>query len=303
MKLCAMFFIWIASVLSCATGMAQTSAAVAKNQFVKVGGDNIAYRSIGKGSPILLANRMRGTLDTWDPKFLDALAQRHTVITFDYPGIGYSAGSLPTDMSQVAGFVKQLSASLGLKRFALVGWSWGGYLSQTMVVEHPEMLTHAVWIGTNPPGENKLPVQQVWLERALKPVNDLSDEEILFFEPASETSRNAARLSHERIYARPNVESKIASTMDVFQLFLKGHEGFREDKVGRRDMLTRNQLPILILCGDNDTSVPVENWYPLVRKIPRAQLLVLPQSGHGPQHQYPELSARYISDFISYSGT
>jgi pimeloyl-ACP methyl ester carboxylesterase len=32
-----------------------------------------------------------------------------------------------------------------------------------------------------------------------------------------------------------------------------------------------------------------------------AQLLVLPQSGHGPQHQYPELSAQYIADFVRMS--
>ena len=52
---------------------------------------------------------------------------------------------------------------------------------------------------------------------------------------------------------------------------------------------------MLILCGDNDPSVPATNWYPLIGSISRAQLIVLPQAGHGPQHQYPELSVKYIS--------
>ena len=56
---------------------------------------------------------------------------------------------------------------------------------------------------------------------------------------------------------------------------------------------------MLILCGDNDTSVPVENWYPLVGEIPCAQLVVLPESGHGPQHQYPVLSAHYVAAFVA----
>ncbi|MES2099703.1 MAG: hypothetical protein V4569_07790 [Pseudomonadota bacterium] len=34
-------------------------------------------------------------------------------------------------------------------------------------------------------------------------------------------------------------------------------------------------------------------------KLPRTQLVVLPESGHGPQHQYPEMSARLISDFVA----
>jgi pimeloyl-ACP methyl ester carboxylesterase len=56
---------------------------------------------------------------------------------------------------------------------------------------------------------------------------------------------------------------------------------------------------MLILSGDNDPSVPATNWYPLMGQIPRAQLIVLPQSGHGPQHQYPELSAQYIGAFLA----
>ncbi len=43
-------------------------------------------------------------------------------------------------------------------------------------------------------------------------------------------------------------------------------------------------------------------WYPLVGRIPRAQLIVLPESGHGPQHQYPELSAKYIAAFLQDPG-
>jgi pimeloyl-ACP methyl ester carboxylesterase len=138
----------------------------------------------------------------------------------------------------------------------------------------------------------------VWLERALKPINDLGDEEILFFEPTSESSRRAAKLSRERIYARPDVVSKIPSTESEFQRYFKAAETFRTDAIGRREQLTKSRMPILILCGDNDPSVPATNWYPLVGKIPRAQLIVLAESGHGPQHQYPELSVKYIVAFL-----
>ncbi len=62
--------------------------------------------------------------------------------------------------------------------------------------------------------------------------------------------------------------------------------------------LKATQTPILILCGDNDTSVLVENWYPLIGEIPRGQLIVFPEAGHGPQHQYPVLSARYVAAFL-----
>ena len=46
----------------------------AKTTFVEASDRKIAYRSIGKGLPIIMANRFRGTLDTWDPAFLNSLA-------------------------------------------------------------------------------------------------------------------------------------------------------------------------------------------------------------------------------------
>jgi hypothetical protein len=64
---------------------------------------------------------------------------------------------------------------------------------------YSEVISHAVLVGTAPPGPERAAIQQVWLERALKPINDLDDEEILFFEPKSESSRRAARMSRDRI--------------------------------------------------------------------------------------------------------
>lgn len=276
-----------------------SQAATAENNYVQVNGNRIAYRTIGSGSPIVLANRMRGTLDTWDPLFLDTLAEHHTVITFDYPGVGYSTGVLPDDIGRVADFVNDFATAINLDTFAMLGWSWGGFTTQTLVLDQPERVTHAILVGTNPPGPDQLPIQQVFIERAMKPVNDLDDEEVLFFEPKSEFSRMAAKASHERIYARPDVVSKIPSQMEQFMVYLNAAASFGEDRSGRRARLTQSRTPMLVISGDNDTSTAGQNWFPLIGQIPNAQFVFYPESGHGPQHQYPELSAEYIINFIS----
>lgn len=66
----------------------------AETQFVDVGGVDLAYREVGSGDPVILFTRLRGTLDTWDPAFVDALADGYRVIMVDYPGVGYSEGEL-----------------------------------------------------------------------------------------------------------------------------------------------------------------------------------------------------------------
>lgn len=274
------------------------TAANTPTKYVDVNGTSIAYRAIGQGEPLLLANRMRGTLDTWDPLFLDSLAASRTVVTFDYPGVGYSGGQLPTDMSVLAAFVRDLAASLGIKRFAMGGWSWGGYVTQTVVVEFPHLISHALLIATDPPGENAHPIQKRFLDRALKPVNDLDDDEVLFFDPTSERSRAAARVSRDRIYARPGVVNRIPSNLPDIMQFLGAYDAFKQDSVNRREGLANSSVPMLVIGGDKDPSTAAQNWYPLIGRIPRGQLLVLPEAGHGPQHQYPQLSAKHIESFL-----
>jgi pimeloyl-ACP methyl ester carboxylesterase len=278
--------------------VAKETAATAKTRYVQVNDDRIAYRAIGSGPPLVLTTRMRGTIDTWDPRFLDALAQRRRVITVDYPGVGHSAGALPDDVGKAAAFVDDFATAIKLDRYAILGWSWGGLVAQALLLDKPERITHAVLVATNPPGPVEYPIKQVFIERAIKPVNDLADEEVLFFEPTSDASRAAAAASRARIYARPGVDEKIPSTPQLFQTYFKAGEAFRADAPGRRDKLVQTRLPILVVCGDNDPSTVGQNWFALIGRMRNAQFVYFSETGHGPQHQYPDLSADYILDFL-----
>lgn len=282
----------------CTGSIAQDSALKSKTEYANVSGRKLAYRSIGKGAPIILVNRFRGTLDTWDPLFLDKLSKNHRVISFDYTGIGYSTGELPTDITVVARDVKDLAQFLNLKKVIVLGWSYGGLVAQIAALQYPDLVTHAILLGTGPVGKREVPLEQAFLDAALKPMNDFNDEVILFFEPKSATSRTAAKASHDRIAQRIDV-AKIPSTMAVFERYFKGAAGAADDTAGFRDKLKNTAMPILVISGDHDISFAVENWYPLVRQLPTTQIITLPLTGHGPQHQHPELVTAYIEVFLA----
>ena len=57
----------------------------AETQDVDSPSARFAYRRIGPrgGVPLVLVHRFRGTLDQWDPEFLDRLAADHDVILSD----------------------------------------------------------------------------------------------------------------------------------------------------------------------------------------------------------------------------
>jgi pimeloyl-ACP methyl ester carboxylesterase len=265
--------------------------------FTTLKGLQLAYRRFGQGTPLLVYNRFRGILDTWDPLFLDALAKTYTLVLFDYPGIGDSQGELSSNIIEVAEVGIQLMDLLGFNEFYVAGWSYGGLVAQTALFLHKDRVLKLVLIGTNPPGVNEVPFDKAFFERALKPVNDLEDETVTFFEPASAKSRAAAKASYDRIAKRLD-RSKIPATPDKFQKYFDGSAMMKKDAQDFRGQYKTIQNPVLVISADHDISFAVENWFPLLRNAPSLQHIIINGAGHGLQHQEPALVAAYISVFL-----
>jgi pimeloyl-ACP methyl ester carboxylesterase len=275
----------------------QVSALDSKTQIAETRGRKIAYRSIGNGEPMILCQRFRGNLDDWDPAFLNALAKHYTVITFNYTGLASSSGDPHTDMKGFSSDVRDLMTVLGYKKVLLGGWSFGGWVAQIVTTENPELVSQTILIGTKPPGNNKHSFEEIFLKTAYKPVNDFEDEVILFFEPISEFSRKAAKESHDRIASRTLDRDPLVRP-DQFQFYGKGNEDFTKDPYNARQKMSETNIPVLVISGDHEVCFPPENWFELNRKLPTTQVVVIPRSGHGPQHQYPEMVASYIQTFV-----
>ncbi|HEU6442184.1 MAG TPA: alpha/beta hydrolase [Microvirga sp.] len=275
------------------------SAADAPNQFAKTGGRTLAYRSIGAGKPLVLCTRFRGTMDEWDPAFLDALAgQGFRVVTFDYSGLGLSTGTATYNPFEMAKDPRDLITALGLEDAVIGGWSLGGLVAQVVVALDPAGISHAVLIGTGPPGPLAKVAEQLFYDVAGKTENDFEDFVILFFEPTSETSREAARLSAERIAERGEGRSP-AVPIDFARANLgAGPRNPMFPAAPVLEALKATTIPILHVGGDHDIIFPVENWYALNQQMRMLHLVTFPQSGHGPQHQYPQMSADVIASFV-----
>jgi pimeloyl-ACP methyl ester carboxylesterase len=80
--------------------------------------------------------------------------------------------------------------------------------------------------------------------------------------------------------------------------YLKAATAFSDDKNNYREKLGALKTRLLVISGDHDIACPIENWYALTRKMPNMQIIMLPDSGHGPQHQHPQLSVKYINAFL-----
>ena len=64
------------------------------SQKVKVGDIYIAYKTLGKGEPILLISGSGNVMDVWPSSLLQKLSFDHQVIIFDNRGVGNSTSGI-----------------------------------------------------------------------------------------------------------------------------------------------------------------------------------------------------------------
>jgi pimeloyl-ACP methyl ester carboxylesterase len=277
----------------------ENSSLTVPNDFVQVKGRTLAYRAIGTGKPIVLCTRFRGNLDTWDPAFLDALAGNgFRVITFDYTGLGLSTGTPTYNPIEMARDPVDLIEALGLEGVVIAGWSLGGLTAQVVVAFHARRISHAVLIGTGPPGPLVKAAEPLFYEVAAKAANDADDNAILFFEPASPSSRAASDRSLARMEQRTKGLSAPVPIEFARANLGDGPKNPMFPAMPVLDALKATRIPILHIGGDHDIVFPVENWYALNQQLGSLHLLTFPQSGHGPQHQHPQISADAIASFV-----
>ena len=72
-----------------------------------------------------------GTMESWDRRFIDALAQHYRVVIFDNAGVSQTqALPAPLTIDAMANQTSALITALGLSRPDILGWSMGSMIAQ-----------------------------------------------------------------------------------------------------------------------------------------------------------------------------
>ncbi len=118
----------------------------------------------------------------------------------------------------------------------------------------------------------------------------------LFFEP-SETSQAAGRAYWARLQTREGERDSLLTGKGMqAQLAALAAWGRGEGAVYPR--LGEITQPVLVANGHNDIMAPTVNSFIMSQRLPNAQLLIYPDSGHGFLFQYPDLFVEHVSRFL-----
>ncbi|HHY89944.1 MAG TPA: alpha/beta hydrolase [Chloroflexi bacterium] len=239
--------------------------------------------------PVLLIHGLGSEGTHWGFQF-GALAQAgFRPLAPDLPGFGQSpfTGSA-WRLEEVTGELAASMRGLGCASLPVVGISMGGVIAQRLALAEPELVERLVLVNTFACLRPKRIRETVYLLSRLG-LASLSG-------PQAQASLVARRLfpQEEQEELRQLIIEEIVNAnrlvyrSAMWQLAL----------LDLRSRLREISMPVLVITGERDSTVPVENQSELARSIPGAQHVVIPDAGHAVVVDQVERFNRVLLEFL-----
>ena len=270
-----------------------------KNQYISVAGNQIAYRELGKGKsrlPLVMLVHLAATLDSWDPKLLDLLAEKEHIIVLDLPGVGASQGKVAPTIPGMARQTIEIIRAMGYEQVNLLGLSMGGMIAQEIVRLDSQLVNRLILAGTGPRGGVEVDkVTRKTFRYMLKAGLERVDPKRYIFYNHDEEGRIEAEKVLGRMRERKATDADKDMNVSGFLTQLKAIKRWGREP---QDDLAFITQPTLIVNGDKDMQVPTENSYDMHEKIKGSKLVIYPQAGHGSIFQYANEFAKELVAFL-----
>lgn len=269
---------------------------------IAVDGHPIAYELRGSGDPLVLIAGTGYPGATWPPEFVDPLAMRHAVLTFDHRGTGATPAS--ADRYSTRLFARDalgLMDALGLGPAHVLGHSMGGRVAQWTALDRPDRVRSLILAATGP-GQfrDDRPVTRGIPVHAAKDLIEMGYERYMrdhmaatFFTPEFATAHpERVRWLHEAFWQhRPDLEN-----------YLRHIVARQEHQTAER--IGEIRVPALVLIGDRDTAamgtgVHTEQSDFLMQHLPNATRRVIEGVAHGYFWQEPQRTAEIVLEWCA----
>jgi pimeloyl-ACP methyl ester carboxylesterase len=244
-------------------------------RFIRIDDIELYCEFRGHGAPLILLHGFTGSGRDWRHVFeLEQLALGHRVITVDLRGHGRStnpAGSLTH--RQCARDLIRLLDELELDRVSAIGLSFGANILLHLATTQPERTRAMVLVAPASYYSNAA--------RALMRKSTVTD--------ASAEDWRAMREVHHR------GDDQIRALWRQPALFAATHD----DMNFTPPFLSTITARTLIVNGDRDPLLPVEQFVQMYRAIEKSELWLVPGAGHGPIFgEWREAFAKTALEFL-----
>ena len=235
----------------------------------------------GRGEPLVFLHGAGG-FPTWLP-FFEKLAERYEVLIQEHPGFGRSDNPpWIRNIADLTMYYLDFLDELGVAKIHLVGHSLGGWIAAELAVRDCARLSTLTLLAPAgirvkgiPSGDNF-----IWsVEEA---------ERNLFHDPAIADALLARTLTEE--------EADIALT-NRFMAAKFGWEP-RWFNPALERWLHRIKVPTLVIWGEQDRLFPSVYAKAWQVGVPNARVEIIPQCGHRPQVERPDVTLKTMLGFL-----
>lgn len=270
--------------------------------FIEVNGVKVHYKTYGQGEPVfLLLHGFGASLFSWH-EVTAPLAEMGTVIAYDRPAFGLTErpleweGESPYSQDSQVELVIGLMDALGVEQAILVGNSAGGTISMLTALKYPQRVQSLILVGPAVYAGGGAPA---WI-RPLLGTPQMRHLGPLVARQIQTRGPELVKLAwHDPTKITPEIMEGYQKPLRIdnwdkalWELTVSSRES------GIAERLSEFDLPVLVITGDDDRIVPTEQSLQLAKEIPNAQLAVIPQCGHVPHEECPDVFMQAVTDFL-----
>jgi pimeloyl-ACP methyl ester carboxylesterase len=248
----------------------------------------------GAGDPLLLVEGLGQALWAWRYQ-VPVFAERWRTIVFDTRGTGRSERPPgPYSIHELAEDAARVLEGRGPAQAHVVGLSMGGYVALTLALSRPELVRSLVLVGTGGGGPTRVPrprhVRDAFAAALGAPYEEFGRRTMPYTFGPGWTERNPDRYAEiltARLERPTTYETIEAHAAACYEFYAEGCD------------VERIQAPALVVHGDADLIVPVENGRMLAARLPNAEYVELSGRGHNLPLEEPETFNGLVSDFLA----
>lgn len=254
-----------------------------KDKYIQANGINIHYEEYGEGAPLILLHGGTSTLKEWEAH-IPSFAPHFHIYALDSRAHGKTdnpTGRLTYRMmaDDVATFIK----ALDLPRPLVCGYSDGGQIALELALRYPG-LTQALVIGA------------AWYKFSEVYINGLKE---WGFERPRELDFNKIQSTFPQFVEMWKMEHRRDDDPDYWKsLLLQISELWLTPLNYTEADFKQVTDPVLIIIGDRDGLIPLEDAIEMYQMIPNAELAVLPNADHMGLVMNPETFIHIVLEFL-----
>jgi pimeloyl-ACP methyl ester carboxylesterase len=272
---------------------------------VEIDGSLVNYVDLGSGTrePIVFIHGLGGQWQNWLEN-LPRAAQERRVIALDLPGHGLSP--MPRDQITIPGYgrtVQTLCDRLGLGHVDIVGNSMGGYIGAEVAIQFPQLVDQLLLVsaaGITSANLAHAPIMTLGRVATAIATHTAAQDRQLASRPKTR------HLSLQFVARHP---SRLKPDL-AYEGFFKGtgKPGFTDAlraslNYDFRDRLPEIGVPTLIVWGEKDSIIPVNDAQEFERLIPDSRKVVMQDTGHVSMAERPETFNDLMMEFLAERGS